>query len=111
MPPRHRRFGILRRKLSAELQERTFVLHMVGVPGTSLSESMRAGTEVTRALLQNSHVESVAQESAAPSSAKIRYDLTKANSKSSIARKVRVPTFLLSQWESKFHDSCSRRPD
>ena len=44
-----------------ELQERSFVLHMVAVPGTSLAESMRAGSEVTRALLQNPHVESVAQ--------------------------------------------------
>ena len=44
-----------------ELQERSFVLHMVAVPGTSLGESMRAGTEVTRALLRNPHVESVAQ--------------------------------------------------
>ncbi|MBF6561116.1 MAG: efflux RND transporter permease subunit [Candidatus Binataceae bacterium] len=44
-----------------ELQERSFVLHMVAVPGTSLAESMRAGTEVTRALLQNPRVESVAQ--------------------------------------------------
>jgi len=44
-----------------ELQERSFVLHMVAVPGTSLAESMRAGTAVTRALLQNPHVASVAQ--------------------------------------------------
>lgn len=44
-----------------ELQERSFVLHMVAVPGTSLRESMRAGAEVTRALLQNPHVESLAQ--------------------------------------------------
>ena len=43
------------------LQERSFVLHMVAVPGTSLEESMRAGTKVTRALLQNPQVKSVAQ--------------------------------------------------
>ncbi|MGH7932354.1 MAG: efflux RND transporter permease subunit [Candidatus Binataceae bacterium] len=44
-----------------ELQERSFVLHMAAVPGTSLRESMRVGMEVTRALLQNPHIESVAQ--------------------------------------------------
>ncbi len=44
-----------------ELQERSFLLHMVAVPGTSLEESMRAGREVTLALLRNPHVESVAQ--------------------------------------------------
>ncbi len=44
-----------------ELQEQTFVVHMAAVPGTSIEESLRAGAEVTRALLQNSHVASVAQ--------------------------------------------------
>ncbi|MGH7905456.1 MAG: efflux RND transporter permease subunit, partial [Candidatus Binataceae bacterium] len=44
-----------------ELQERDFTLHMAAVPGTSLLESMRAGAEVTRVLLQNRHIESVAQ--------------------------------------------------
>jgi CzcA family heavy metal efflux pump len=44
-----------------ELQERSFVLHMVAVPGTSLRESMRAGVEVTRVLRDNPHVQSVAQ--------------------------------------------------
>ncbi len=43
------------------LRERTFVIHMASVPGTSIDESIRAGTEVTRALLQNPHVASVAQ--------------------------------------------------
>src|SRR5713101_4438507 len=44
-----------------ELREQTFVVHMAAVPGTSLAESLRAGAEVTRALLQNPHVASVAQ--------------------------------------------------
>ncbi|HUY25919.1 MAG TPA: efflux RND transporter permease subunit [Candidatus Binataceae bacterium] len=44
-----------------ELQERSFVLHMVAVPGTSLRESMRAGGEVTKVLLANPHVQSAAQ--------------------------------------------------
>ncbi|MBF6568799.1 MAG: efflux RND transporter permease subunit [Candidatus Binataceae bacterium] len=44
-----------------DLQERSFVLHMVAVPGTSLRESIRTGTEVTHALMRNPHVESVAQ--------------------------------------------------
>jgi CzcA family heavy metal efflux pump len=44
-----------------ELREQTFVVHMAAVPGTSLEESLRAGAEVTRALLQNPHVASVAQ--------------------------------------------------
>jgi len=44
-----------------ELQERSFVLHMVAVPGTSLEESMRTGKQVTHALMRNPHIESVAQ--------------------------------------------------
>jgi CzcA family heavy metal efflux pump len=44
-----------------ELREQTFVVHIAAVAGTSLDESLRAGTEVTRALLQNPHVASVAQ--------------------------------------------------
>ncbi len=44
-----------------ELREQTFVVHIAAVPGTSLDESLRAGGEVTRALLQNPHVASVAQ--------------------------------------------------
>jgi Cu/Ag efflux pump CusA len=35
------------------LWEKTFVVHMATLPGTSLEESLRAGAEVTRALLQN----------------------------------------------------------
>ena len=44
-----------------ELREQTFVVHIAAVPGTSIAESLRAGAEVTRALLQNPHVASVAQ--------------------------------------------------
>ncbi len=44
-----------------ELREQTFVVHIAAVPGTSIEESLRAGAEVTRALLQNPHVASVAQ--------------------------------------------------
>jgi Cu/Ag efflux pump CusA len=44
-----------------QLWEKTFVVHMATLPGTSLDESMRAGAEVTRALLQNPHVGSVSQ--------------------------------------------------
>jgi CzcA family heavy metal efflux pump len=43
------------------LQERSFILHMAAMPGTSLTESLRTGAEVTRALLQDPHVETVAQ--------------------------------------------------
>jgi CzcA family heavy metal efflux pump len=44
-----------------ELREQTFVVHIAAVPGTSLEESLRAGAEVTRALLQNPHVAGVAE--------------------------------------------------
>ncbi len=44
-----------------ELREQTFVVHLAAVPGTSIEESIRAGAEVTDALLQNPHVSSVAQ--------------------------------------------------
>ncbi len=44
-----------------QLWEKTFVVHMASVPGTSIEESLRAGAEVTRALLQNPHVGSVAE--------------------------------------------------
>ncbi len=44
-----------------QLWEKTFIVHMATLPGTSLEESLRAGAEVTRALLQNPHVGSVAQ--------------------------------------------------
>jgi Cu/Ag efflux pump CusA len=45
-----------------EQREQTFVVHMAAVPGTSIEESLRAGTEVTRALLQNPHVASVTND-------------------------------------------------
>jgi Cu/Ag efflux pump CusA len=44
-----------------QLWEKTFVVHMATLPGTSLEESPRAGAEVTRALLEDPHVGSVAQ--------------------------------------------------
>jgi len=44
-----------------ELQETSFIVHMVGVPGTSIAESMRMGGRVTRALLRDPDVRSVAQ--------------------------------------------------
>jgi CzcA family heavy metal efflux pump len=44
-----------------KLQERSFVVHMAGIPGTSLSESMRVGREVSKVLLKNPHVARVSQ--------------------------------------------------
>jgi CzcA family heavy metal efflux pump len=44
-----------------ELQENSFIVHMAGVPGTSIPESMRMGQEVTRALLRDSDIKSVSQ--------------------------------------------------
>jgi CzcA family heavy metal efflux pump len=44
-----------------ELKERSFILHMASVPGTSLGESLRIGGNVTKALLHNPSVEAVAQ--------------------------------------------------
>ena len=44
-----------------EMQEPELVLHMVGLPGTSIPESVRMGGQVTRLLLKDAHVESVAQ--------------------------------------------------
>jgi CzcA family heavy metal efflux pump len=44
-----------------ELQENSFIVHMAGVPGTSIPESMRMGREVTAALLRDPDVKSVAQ--------------------------------------------------
>src|SRR5579875_895554 len=44
-----------------ELQENSFIVHMTAIPGTSIPESMRMGHEVTKALLQDSDVKSVAQ--------------------------------------------------
>jgi CzcA family heavy metal efflux pump len=44
-----------------ELQENSFIVHMAGVPGTSIPESMRMGREVTRALRTDPDIKSVAQ--------------------------------------------------
>lgn len=44
-----------------ELQENSFIVHMAGVPGTSIAESMRAGRELSAALLGDSDVKSIAQ--------------------------------------------------
>ncbi len=44
-----------------ELQEDSFIVHMAGVPGTSILESMRMGREVTRALRGDPDITSVAQ--------------------------------------------------
>ncbi len=44
-----------------ELQENSFIVHMAGIPGTSIPESMRMGREVTKALLRDPDVTSVAQ--------------------------------------------------
>jgi Cu/Ag efflux pump CusA len=44
-----------------ELQENSFVMHMVGIPGTSIDESMRTGREISAALLRDSDVKSISQ--------------------------------------------------
>jgi CzcA family heavy metal efflux pump len=44
-----------------ELQENSFIMHMVGIPGTSIDESMRIGREVSAALLRDGDVKSIAQ--------------------------------------------------
>jgi CzcA family heavy metal efflux pump len=45
-----------------ELREKHFVVHMRGLPGTSLSESMTAGRRITRILEDHPAVRSVAQQ-------------------------------------------------
>jgi CzcA family heavy metal efflux pump len=45
-----------------ELRENHFVIHMRGVPGTSLHESLTAGGQISRALLENPAVVSVGQQ-------------------------------------------------
>jgi Cu/Ag efflux pump CusA len=45
-----------------ELRENHFVLHMRGVPGTSLAQSLDTGNQITRALRQNPTVLNVAQQ-------------------------------------------------
>ncbi|HKD75299.1 MAG TPA: efflux RND transporter permease subunit, partial [Ktedonobacterales bacterium] len=43
-----------------ELQENSFVMHMVGIPGTSIGESIRIGHMVSAALLHDRDVTSIA---------------------------------------------------
>ena len=45
-----------------EFREGHFIIHMSTLPGTSLQESIRLGTEVTHELLKNPHVRTVSQE-------------------------------------------------
>jgi CzcA family heavy metal efflux pump len=44
-----------------ELQEDSFIVHMAGIPGTSIPESMRVGSTITAALLREPYIKSVAQ--------------------------------------------------
>ncbi len=44
-----------------ELQENSFIMHMAGIPGTSIDESMRIGREISVALLRDRDVKSIAQ--------------------------------------------------
>jgi Cu/Ag efflux pump CusA len=44
-----------------ELQENSFIMHMAGIPGTSIGESMRIGHEVSTALLRDRDVKSISQ--------------------------------------------------
>ncbi len=44
-----------------ELQEDSFIVHMAGVPGTSIPESMRMGRAVSHALLRDPDIKSVDQ--------------------------------------------------
>lgn len=45
-----------------EFREGHCILHMMAVPGTSLTESVRMGKQVTAELLKNPHIRSVSQE-------------------------------------------------
>jgi CzcA family heavy metal efflux pump len=45
-----------------ELREGHFIVHMSAIPGTSLQESLRLGTEVTRELLRNPRIRAVGQQ-------------------------------------------------
>jgi Cu/Ag efflux pump CusA len=45
-----------------ELRENHFVVHMRGIPGTSLAQSMRSGDQITQVLLQNPSIQSVSQQ-------------------------------------------------
>jgi CzcA family heavy metal efflux pump len=44
-----------------ELQENSFIVHMAGIPGVSMAESMRMGREVSAAMLRDPDVKSIAQ--------------------------------------------------
>jgi CzcA family heavy metal efflux pump len=44
-----------------ELQENSFIMHMAGISGTSIHESMRIGRSVSAALLRETDAESIAQ--------------------------------------------------
>jgi len=44
-----------------KLQENSLIVHMTGIPGTSIPESMRMGREVTRALREDGDIKSIAQ--------------------------------------------------
>jgi Cu/Ag efflux pump CusA len=44
-----------------ELQENSFIMHMVGIPGSSIDESMRIGRQIGAALLRDGDVKSIAQ--------------------------------------------------
>lgn len=52
---------LFRTSFLPELREGHFRLHMAGLPGTSLSESLRIGDHVSQALLRTPYVRSVAQ--------------------------------------------------
>src|SRR5204862_6036662 len=45
-----------------ELRENHFVVHMRGLPGTSLAQSMDTGTKVTKKIRQHPGIVSVAQQ-------------------------------------------------
>ncbi|MGH7781212.1 MAG: efflux RND transporter permease subunit [Candidatus Binataceae bacterium] len=44
-----------------ELQENSFIVHMAGIPGTSIPESMRMGRAVSAALLRDTDIKSIDQ--------------------------------------------------
>jgi CzcA family heavy metal efflux pump len=49
-------------QLMPELRENHFVVHMRGIPGTSLQQSIATGNQITQELLKNTGVVSVAQQ-------------------------------------------------
>jgi Cu/Ag efflux pump CusA len=54
-----------------ELKENSFIMHMAGIPGSSIDESMRIGRQISVALLRDSDVKSIAQRAGRRSLAKI----------------------------------------